>query len=172
MKDYRIELRWGILISLVSAIWMFVEKNFLNWHDQYIGGQFMNHLLMTIIIFLVMLYLALKEKRKYYYKGKISWKRAFVSGMIVSVFVALLSPLIEYFNYNYISPDYFKNMIEYQTNKEKFPMTRENAEKIFNMKSFIFQGIFTSFSFGIFISALAALFVRTDKKKEKDFFKL
>lgn len=166
MKNFKIELRWAILFSLITAIWMFVEQRFLGWHDEHIGSQFGNHLIALVILFGIMYYFGIKEKREHYYKGEITWKRAFVSGMIISVFVALLSPLIEYFNYNYISPDYFDKMITYQTQKEKLPMSQENAQEIFNMKSFIFQGVFTSFSFGIFISAIVALFLRTDKKKK------
>lgn len=167
MKNFRIELRWAILFSLVTAIWMFIEQRFLGWHDKHIGSQFENHLMALVIIFGVMFYFAIKEKRTHYYKGEITWKQAFVSGMIVSVFVAILSPLIEYFNYNYISPEYFDNMIAYQTQKESFPMSQESAEQIFNMKSFIFQGVFTSFSYGFIISLIVALFLRTDKKKKK-----
>ncbi|HLS31505.1 MAG TPA: DUF4199 domain-containing protein [Flavobacteriaceae bacterium] len=167
MKNLRIELRWAILFSLITAIWMFIEHSFLGWHDKYIGSQFQNHFIVLIILFFVMYYYALKEKRKYDYNGKITWKQAFVSGMLISIFIAILSPLIEYFNYNYISPHYFDNMIAYQTQKESYPMSQEDAEQIFNMKSFIFQGVFTSFSFGIFISAIVALLIRTDKKKKK-----
>src|SRR5699024_1752185 len=164
MKDYRIELRWGILFSLISMVWMFVEKNFLNWHDEHINSQFGNHLLLLVVSFAIVYYLALKEKKEHYYKGKMSWKRAFLSGAIIAVVIAILSPLTEYFNYHYISPDYFDKMIAYQTQKENHPMSLESAQKLFNMKSFIMQGVFTSFSYGMIMGAIIGLFVRTKKK--------
>lgn len=165
MKDIKIEIRWALLFTLISMIWMFVEVNFLNWHDKYISSQFGNHFLILIILFAVVYYFALREKRNQYYKRKITWKQAFLSGCVISVIVALLSPLAEYFNYHYLSPQYFDHMIAYQTEKASHPMTLEAAKDFFNMKSFLIQGIFTSFSFGFLVSLLLALVVRTKKKK-------
>lgn len=164
MKDYRIELRWGLLISLVAIIWNFIEKTFLNWHDEHISSQFGNHFLMISLLYFICFYIALNEKKKVYYKGKITWRRAFASGAIIAILIALLSPLVVFFNYHYISPEYFDNMISYQTQKEKFPMSSEGAREIFNMKSFMFiEGFSLNLCLGFLISTILAFPVRNEK---------
>lgn len=165
MKDYRIELRWALLISLVTIIWNFIEKSFLNWHDEFIGSQFGNHFLMLTILYFICFYIAISEKKKVFYDGEITWRRAFASGATISIIVALLSPLIVFFNYYYISPDYFDNMIQYQTQKESFPMSLEGAQEIFNMKSFMFiEGFSLSLCLGFIVSAIVAYPIRNKRK--------
>lgn len=166
MRSIRIELRWAILFSFFLMAWMWIEK-YLGWHDQLIGKQVWYHLLILLISYIVFYYFALKDKRNIYYKGKMDWKRALISGGIMSVFIAILSPFIQYFIYNYITPDYFGNMIEYQTSKEKYSMTLEGAQSLYNMKTFIFDEVVSSLSFGIVISAIVGLFVRTKESSEK-----
>lgn len=159
MKNLKTEIRWGILFSLVSMAWMFIEVQFLDWHDRYISSQFGNHFIILLILFAIIYYFALREKREHYYKGKITWKQALASGVIISVVITLLSPLTEYFNYHYVSPNYFDSIIDYQVHKEH-PMTQESAESLFNMKSFLIQAIFTNLSFGFMASILLGLVVR------------
>lgn len=157
MKDFRIELRWAILFSFVSMLWMFAEYQ-LGWHDKYIANQLGYHFIVVFLIYLIMYYKAVKAKRKSYYDGAITWKQALVSGGTISVLVAILSPMTEFFIYHYISPEYFQNMIVYQTATEH--MSQESAENFFNMKSFIVQGIFTSLSMGFFVSLIVAFLVK------------
>lgn len=164
MKDFRIELRWGILFSFVLMGWMFLEKQ-MGWHTTHIDGQLGKHFLVLIIMFIIVFYAGIREKRDSFYKGSITWKRAFISGAMIAVLITVLSPFVQFFIYHYISPDYFKNMIDYQMNKEKFPMKKESAEMFFTMKGYIIQAVFTDLSFGLMTSAILALFLRTDKKK-------
>lgn len=161
MKDLKIEFRWGIIFSLVLMVWMAIEKNVLGWHNEYISGQLMNHFVVTILLYVIVFYLALRQKREHTYHGKISYKRVFLSGAIISVVIALLAPLSQFFIYHYISPHYFDNMIEYYTHKEKFAMTQEGAEKFFNMTSFIFSEAGIGLSLGFVVSAALGFVLRT-----------
>lgn len=165
MKDFRLELRWGILFSLTIMIWMFIEKN-LGWHDEHIRHQLGNHFLVLLLIFIVIYYLGLREKRNNYYKGTMSWKQGLISGSMISVIIAILSPLTQYFIYHYISPDYFQNMINYQTGKSEYPMSVKSADLFFTMKSYLIQAVFTDLSFGIIISAMMALVLRKKPTKK------
>lgn len=165
MKDFRIELRWAILFSFVTMLWMFAEYH-LGWHDKHIANQLGYHFIMVFLIYLIMYYNAVKSKRKNYYDGAITWKQALVSGGTISVLVAILSPMTEFFIYHYISPEYFQNMIAYQTAAEH--MSLESAENFFNMKSFIVQGIFTSLSMGFFVSLIVAFLAKRQPKEEEE----
>ena len=163
MKDFRVELRWGLIFSLLTMILGFVEKMYLGWHDKHIDQQMGGHFLILLTLYVVVFYLGIREKRNYYYKNKMTWKEGIISGGMITVIVALLTPLSVFFIYHYASPDFFHNMIDYQTHKERFPMSRDNAEDFFNMGSYIILEISTAFSFGIGVSALLALFLRTQK---------
>lgn len=167
MKDFRTELRWGIIFSLVSMIWVYIEKNLLNWHDEHIAHQLGYHFIVTILLFFIFFYLGIKDKKKNYYKGRLTWKQGVVSGGMITVIIVLLSPLTVFFIYHYITPDYFEHMIAYQTGKELYPMEVAAARRSFNMTSFIINEVSTTFSFGIGISALLSLFLRTGKKNNR-----
>lgn len=160
MKNFKIELRWGILFSLALMVWMLIEKN-LGWHDEYIGEQLGYHFISLPLLYALVYYFALREKRESYYKGVLSWQRGVVSGIVISAVVALLSPLTQYFIYHFISPDYFQNIIAYQADNTS--MTQEGAEELFTMKFYIIQAIFSSLSMGIVISAILALFLKKKK---------
>lgn len=166
MKDFRIELRWGIIFSLLTMILGFVEKMFLGWHDQYIEQQLGYHFIVLLILFFIVFYFGIREKRETYYKGKMTWKQGVVSGGMIAVIVAILSPLSVFFIYHYISPEYFTNMIEYQTGKEKFPMKQSQAEDFFSMGSYIILEVSTALSFGIGASSISALLLRRKDKKQ------
>ncbi len=166
MKDFRIELRWGIIFSLLTMILGFVEKMFLGWHDQHIDAQLGNHFIILLLLFMVVFYLGIREKRESYYNGALTWKQGIVSGGMIAVIVAFLSPLSVFFIYHYISPNYFVNMIDYQTHKEKFPMKLSQAKDFFSMGSYIILEISTALSFGIGVSAINALLLRRNDKKQ------
>jgi len=164
MKSFKIELRWGILFSLALMIWGFIEKN-IGWHDKYIDSQLGNHFLVLIVFYAVIYYFGIREKRKSYYHGIMNWKEAFISGAMISVIIAILSPLTQFFIYHYISPDYFQQMIAYQVHKTVMPMSENSAVLFFSMKGYIIQAIFTSLSLGLIMAALMALVLKRKSKE-------
>ena len=44
----------------------------------------------------IIYYLALKEKREFFYNGKLTWKQGFIVGMVMTVIVTVISPLTQY----------------------------------------------------------------------------
>ncbi len=104
MKKYTIELKWGIIFLIVVLIWMYFEK-FIGWHGENIADHAIyNNLFAIIAIFIYML--ALLDKRKNYCGGKMTWYQGFVTGLIISVVVTLLSPLSQYITHQLITPEY------------------------------------------------------------------
>lgn len=156
MKKFGIEIKWGIIFTLALLLWMFFEKS-MGWHDEHIA----KHSIYTnffAIIAIGLYVLALLDKRKNFYDGKISWSQGFISGIVVSVIVALLSPLAQYITSEFITPAYFENVINYAV--ETGNMTRENAEAYFNLKSYILQSFFMALVMGVVTSAIVAWFVK------------
>ncbi|WP_026935475.1 DUF4199 domain-containing protein [Christiangramia echinicola] len=156
MKKYSIEIKWGIIFSLVSLVWMFLEKG-LGWHDENIA----QHAIYTnffAIIAIALYVLALLDKRKNYFNGTMTWTQGFISGIVISIVVAILSPLAQYVTHEFITPDYFDNVIAYSV--ESGAMTQEAAEEYFNLTSYVIQSFFFALVVGVVTSAIVAYFVK------------
>ena len=98
------------------------------------------------------------DKRKNFFKGKMNWSQGFISGIVVSIVVAILTPLAQYITHAFITPEYFPNIIDHAV--ERGSMTREAAEEYFNLTSYILQSFFFALVVGVVTSAVVALFVR------------
>ncbi len=156
MSKFRIEIKWAIIFSLATLLWMAFEKS-MGWHDVLIE----KHAIYTnffAIIAITVYVLALLDKRKVDYNGKMNWKQGFISGIILSVIISLLSPLTQYITSTFITPEYFTNIIKFAVDSGK--MTQEAAESYFSMKSYVIQGVFGALTMGIVTSAIVAFFVK------------
>ena len=67
MSKYKIELKWGIIFTLMMLVWMVLEK-IAGLHDEHIDKHaiYTNFVAIPAIIVYV---LALLDKRKGYYNG-------------------------------------------------------------------------------------------------------
>lgn len=156
MNKYQLEIKWAAIFSLATLAWMFLEKT-LGWHDEYIGKHAIYTNLFAIVAITIYA-LALLDKRKTAYNGKMNWQQGFISGIILSIVIAVFSPMVQYITNTTITPDYFPNAIKYIVESGK--MSQETAESYFNLKSYVLQGIFGAFSMGIVTAALVAFFVK------------
>lgn len=157
MKNFIIEIRWAVQFSLVSLVWMIFEKS-MGWHDVAIK----NHAIYTNVFAFVAIgiyFLALLDKKKNFFNRNMSWKQGFISGMILSAIIALLSPMVQYVTFTLITPSFFKNMIAYSVSHQLH--TQSQAEMYFNMQSYMIQSVFGAFSFGVLTSAVVAYALRT-----------
>lgn len=158
MKNLRIEFKWAVIFTIATLAWMLLEKT-LGWHDE----QIANHDWLTLLFlpFVILMYvLALREKRRRFYDKKITWKQAFLSGLMVSIFAAALSPLAQYITHNYITPEFFVKVKDYSvTNKL---MTVNAVNDYYNITNYIMQAALSSLIGGTIISALLAFFMKRD----------
>lgn len=159
MKKFAIEIKWGIQYSLLSLVWMIFEKT-MGWHDQHIAIQPIYTNLFGIVAVLIY-FLALLDKKKNFYLGTMDWKQGFITGIALSFVISLLSPIVQYVTYTYLTPTYFTNSIQYTVSHKK--QTLAQAELFFSLKSFMLQGIFGGLSMGVLTSAIVALLVKTKK---------
>lgn len=156
MKKFAIEIKWGIIFTIVSLLWMFLEKG-LGWHDESISEHAIYTNLFAIVAIALYVF-ALLDKRNNFFNGKMTWSQGFISGIIISAVVAILSPLAQYITHEFITPDYFENIIAYSV--ESGAMQREAAEEYFSLSSYIIQSFFFALVVGVVTSAIVALFVR------------
>jgi hypothetical protein len=156
MKHIKIELKWAFIFTFLSLAWMLLERSF-GWHDENIA----NHYWLTMLFapFAILMYvLEMREKRRRALDKKMTWLQGFLSGTVMSVFVALLSPIAQYVTHNYITPEYFNNVIEYSVTNDL--MTRTKANEYFNITNYIWQSAFGALGMGVVTSAIVALFLR------------
>lgn len=157
MEKFKIELKWAVIFSIGLLIWMYFEKT-MGWHDEKVKFQPIYTMLFGIISILIYI-LALQNKKKNYYNNKIDWKQGFLSGAILSLLVAIFTPVVLYITFEYISPDYFTNIINYKIENSK--MTLEDAEKYFSLSNYMYTNTFSTLSNGIVISAIISYFIKS-----------
>ena len=157
MKNRAIEIKWGVIFAISTLAWMVLEKS-LGWHDEHIADHATYTNLFAIVAIALYVF-ALRDKKKNFYQGQISYKEAFISGVIVTIVVTILSPLTQYIISEIITPDYFSNVIAYAV--ESGNATQEQAESSFNLQSYIIQASLGALVMGIVTSAVVAFFVRS-----------
>lgn len=158
MKNYTVEIKWGIRFTLLILAWAIIEK-LLGFHDDKISSWYLFSSLFMIPAVLFY-FLALKEK-KHIYSGNMSWAQGFISSIILSFIIALLNPFTQIVIYKAITPHFFEKIIEYKTANSS--MTLKVAQDYFNLKTFIIQGCFTSLSYGTVTGATISLFLKNKK---------
>ena len=156
MKNIKIEIKWAIIFTLMMLLWMALER-LAGLHDKNIEY----HPIVTnfVAIPAIAVYvLALLDKRKNYFDGKMTYKQGFLTGLIMTLFITALSPLTQILTVTVITPEYFTNMIEYSVEQGK--MTREAAETNFNLNSYLLQTVIFTPVMGIVTTAIVAIFTR------------
>ncbi len=164
MAKIKIEIKWGFIFIIVSLLWMVLEK-LCGLHSKHIDKH--QYLTMLFMIPAIWVYvLALKDKKKHYYNGVMSYKQGFISGLIITLIVALFSPLTQWIISSVITPEYFPNVIEYSL-QSGYHKTREEAEAYFNLENYMKQSVIGALMMGIVTTAIVALFVRSKNSKSE-----
>jgi len=156
MKKYEIEIKWGVIFFAASLLWMYFEK-LMGWHDVLIAKHPIYSNFFGLIAIAIYLF-AIHDKRKNFFRGKMSWKQGFVSGVILSFVIALLSPIGTLITHYLITPEFFENAIE--SSVVRNAMSREDAEAYFNLNSYIVQSIAGALMMGVVTAAIVALILK------------
>lgn len=156
MKKIRIEIKWAIIFAIVGLLWMVMEKA-LGWHDEHIAKH-ATYTMFFILPAIILVVLALREKREVDYGGRMTYMQGFKAGFIMTIIIVLLSPLTQWITSMYITPDYFNNVIEYSVESGKLSM--EEAQEYFNFKSYMIQSAIGGLVMGTLTSAIVAIFMK------------
>ena len=156
MKKYSIEIKWAFIFFAVALIWMVIEKA-VGLHDVHIDKHSTYTNLFAIFAIALFVF-ALLDKRKNFYGGYMTFKEGFISGMIITIIVAVLSPISQIIVHQIISPDYFNNVIQYSL--EQGYMDMDTAKSYFSLGSYIVQSVIGGLVMGIITSAVVAFFVK------------
>lgn len=161
MKNYIIEIKWAVIFSGASLLWIVIEK-MTGLHDQNIANQQAYSLIFALPA-IVIFALALRDKKKNALNGTMQWKEGVISGIILSLFIAVLSPVVQWIGYTVISPQFFPNAVKHFT--DSHILTEAKAMEIFNLPAYMKKGITEALSMGVITSALVALFVKSKTPK-------
>ena len=156
MKNLKIELKWALIFVAMQLSWMLMEK-LTGLHDTHIEKHAVFTNGVAILAFLIYA-LALLDKRKNHYQGKMTYLQGFVSGIWITLIVTLLTPITQYITSYWISPEYFDNMIAFSVSQGK--MSQEEAESFFNFNSYLLQSTLFAPVAGIVTSAIVAIFTK------------
>lgn len=156
LKQISIEIKWAVIFIIMTLLWMLLER-LVGLHDVYIDKHpiFTNIIAIPAIAVYV---LALRNKRKSYYNGKMTYMQGFISGLIITFIVTVLSPVTQIITSYVITPHYFSNVINYSVTNGL--MNQEAAEAYFNIKSYIIQGLMGASIMGTITAAIVAIFAR------------
>lgn len=160
MNRIKIELKWAVLFSLMTLLWMLLEK-LSGLHGKYIDYHLYltNLFAIPAVWFMVM---ALIDKKKKFYGGRMTYLQGLFTGLVLSVFIALLSPLNQWIISYVISPEYFPNVINRSVEIGYFSSIEE-AEAKFNYLNYAKQSTIGALVMGIVTTAIAMFFIRTKK---------
>jgi hypothetical protein len=156
MKNLKIEIKWALIFVFMQLSWMLMEK-LTGLHDAHIDKHAIISNGVAILAFLIYA-LALLDKRKNFYQGKMTYLQGFISGLWISLFVTIFTPLTQYIVSYWISPEYFENIITHTVDQGK--MTLEDAEAYFNFKSYLIQSTVFAPIAGVVTSAIVAIFTK------------
>jgi len=158
MKNRTLELKWALIFSIMGLIWMVLEK-LSGLHSTYIDYHLYLTNLFAIPAIWVMV-LALRDKKNKDYHGTMTYKQGLVSGTILSIIIALLSPLTQWVTSYVITPEYFPNVIQRSVELGYYSTTAE-AEAQFNYPNYALQGAIGALIMGILTTAIAMIFIRS-----------
>lgn len=158
MLHIKIELKWALIFSIVVLLWMTLEK-LCGLHSTYIDYHIYLTNLFAIPAIWVMV-LALKDKKKNFYNSQITYLQGLLSGTVLSVIIAALSPLTQWVTTYVITPEYFPNVIKRSVELGSFATTAA-AEAVFNYQSYAIQGAIGALALGVLTTAIAMIFLRS-----------
>lgn len=156
MKKIAVEIKWAILFVVIQLLWMLLER-LSGLHDKNIEYHAVVTNFFALVAVAVYVF-ALLDKRKRDYGGKMNWIQGFISGLIITLGITLLTPLSQYLTVTVISPDYFEKMIDYSVSAGI--LTQEAAEAEFNLESYMIQSVLFAPIVGLITSAVVAIFTR------------
>lgn len=151
-----IEIKWAVIFIVAQLLWMALER-VTGLHDRNIQAHAVVTNFFALIAVGVYVF-ALLDKRKRDLDGKMNWIQGFISGLILTLGITILTPLSQYITSTIITPHHFENMIAFSVEQGK--MTQEEAEAFFNLTNYMIQSVMFAPMMGILISAIVAIFTR------------
>ena len=161
MFSLKTEIKWAFIFILALLTWTLIEmlsglhSSRIHLHP-YVTNLF-------AIVAIVIYVKALKDKRHHDFNGQLTYKEGLISGSIITIIIILFSPLSQVIIHEIISPNYFKNMINYSVSNNLMPAIE--AETYFELRNYIVMSVFGDLIMGIVTTLIVATFVKQKRSK-------
>ena len=107
--------------------------------------------------------MAFWDKKNHLQKDQKTFKQLFCFGMNLTTVVTILSPVVQSIFHKLISPDFFARVITLAVDYNL--LSRNAAERKYNLSNYILENIVGTFLFGAFLSLIiAGILVKFSKK--------
>lgn len=156
------EFKWAALMSALLLLWLTTLK-FLGLQEPERIEVFVLVVNAYYLLLFGMYILAIRE-RKNKQRGYISRRDAFLTGLLITLFLVVLSPLNMAIFYYLINPNFFRAMIEFNVANG---MTEQVAQNDYNLSNYIFTSMLMNFIAGGVFSAIGALLLQKIPDKER-----
>lgn len=164
MKKFSLEFKWAIFFSVMTLVWIFIER-LLGFHGDKVHqhASFTNFVAIPSIAIYIF---GILDKRRNYLDGKMNYAQGFITGLKITLFVMLLSPLVNYLALVYVSPNYLTNIGTYAVNNDL--ISQQQADVTFSLTSYILQGLVGAGVMGFLTTSVVAIFTRRLPKKNPE----
>jgi len=145
-------IKWGLIISIVSFLWIILEKN-LGYHTTLIAEKG-NFSWLLIPLTLVLYYFAFREVKR-----KLSSEQSIIleylkAGLTIGLITMVFAPISMWLMSTYISPEFFDNAI---AEGVRVGEDRTKLESEYNLRSFILRSGLAAIVLGIFLGITSVL---------------
>ena len=155
------EIKYALIFVIISFVWNIIEfvaglhSTYINIHPYFVTPFF---IILTAAIYIC----ALTAKRKEL-GGKITFGKAFITGMIITLFILILNPVFQYIYSEFINPNFYNAFIQYDVSTGK--LTKQEAEDYYNFKNFIFRGSIYRFIMSLAATIIISIFLKKNVEK-------
>ena len=142
-------------MSVVLLIWLIILK-FLGFQDSDKAELFV----LVVNLYYVLLfglYVSAIRERKKKQRGYISKRDAFLTGLIITLFLVFLAPVSMAIFYYFINPNFFDTMIALSI---EGGISEQIAQSDYNLSSYVFSSVIMNLVSGGLFSALGALLLQ------------
>jgi glucose uptake protein GlcU len=156
------EFKWAVIMSVVLLVWLTLLK-FLGFQEADKADLFVIVVNAYYLLLFGMYLLAINERRRKQ-NGYITRRDAFLTGLLVTLFLVVLSPLNMAIFYYLINPNFFDVMIAVSIENG---VSEQVAQGDYNLYSYIFSSIVMNLVAGGVFSALGAVLLQKIPNKQQ-----
>jgi len=157
------EFKWAAIMSLVLLIWL-VALKYMGFQE---GEKIGDYQLIASVYFIPLFglyYLTVKERKESRRnRGYITRRDAFLTGLITTMFLMVLTPIINVIFNIFINPEFIPNMVSYSA---AHGMPVQEAENTFTISSSAFNSIMMSMLSGGVYSAIVAFILENPPRRK------
>lgn len=153
INQYRVEVKWALIIIAMTWVWAAIER-LCGLHDEHIAKvRFYTNF---FIIPLILLYLvALVNKRRVDYNGRITFRQGFRTGLVITLLLTVLSPVTQYVITTIVSPHFFPNAIALVVSQGI--LQEDAARDFFSLGNYIRHTMLTTPLIGMLVTLFVAI---------------